>query len=148
MKEENDNTIEIYQNARGISYRVIATISIPKINVHLPIISTTSDELLEIAPTKFFGPEVNQIGNFCITGHNLKSDKHFSNLSKLEINDIVKLADRNNNELIYKVYDKYEVYETDLSCTSQDTNEQIELTLITCTKNSKKRLVVKCVASE
>ena len=66
LKEENDNTIEIYQNARGISYRVIATISIPKINVHLPIISTTSDELLEIAPTKFFGPEVNQIGNFCM----------------------------------------------------------------------------------
>ena len=44
------------------------------------------------------------------------------------------------------VYDKYEVNEKDLSCTSQDTNGNIEVTLITCASAKKKRLVVKCRA--
>ena len=42
-------------------------------------------------------------------------------------------------------YDTYIVDETDMSCTSQETNGKIELTLITCDNNdNKKRLVVKC----
>lgn len=145
--ETEDNTIYIYQNARGVSHRITATITIPKIHYNAPIILETSDEYLKIAPTKLFGPEPNQIGNFCIVGHNYKNDSFFSNLYKLEIGDLVRLSDRKNNQLTYTVYDKYEVLETDLSCTSQDTNGEIELTLITCTKQKNKRLVVKCIAS-
>ena len=46
----------------------------------------------------------------------------------------------------YNYYDKYEVNEKDLSCTSQGTNGNIEVTLITCASAKKKRLVVKCRA--
>ena len=45
---------------------------------------------------------------------------------------------------VYEVYDMYIVDETDMKCTSQETNEKIELTLITCDENNTKRLVVKC----
>ena len=45
---------------------------------------------------------------------------------------------------MYKVYDKYLVDEKDMRCTDQETNGKIELTLITCDKDSTKRLVVKC----
>ena len=43
----------------------------------------------------------------------------------------------------YSVYDKFEVDPTDTSCTSQHTNGQKEITLITCTNDSKRRVIVK-----
>lgn len=48
---------------------------------------------------------------------------------------------------MYKAYDMYIVDETDMSCTSQETNGKIELTLITCANDNSKRLIVKCRAS-
>ena len=41
------------------------------------------------------------------------------------------------------VYNKYEVVPEDLSCTSQLTDGKKEITLITCTNDSKKRVIVK-----
>ena len=143
---DKDNTTYIYTNGRGISYMVAATISIPKIKYNAPIITETTEEYLKISPTKLFGPEPNTIGNFCIVGHNYKDDRFFSNLKELEIGDLVYLSDRKNNKMTYKVYDKYEVHETNLECTNQDTDGKIELTLITCTNSRNKRLVVKCIA--
>lgn len=146
--EEVNNNKENKEDKQGIesAYMVTATILIPKIKYSAPIIAETSDEYLKIAPTKLFGPEPNQVGNFCIAGHNYKDDRFFSDLYKLEIGDKVQLTDKQNNKLMYKVYDKFEIYEDDLSVTSQDTDGKIELTLITCTNNSRKRLVVKCTS--
>ena len=147
IKEENKNSKnEIYQNASGVTYKVCATIAIPKIRYYAPIISETSEEYLKIAPTKLFGPEPNETGNFCIAGHNYKDDRFFSDLYKLEMGDTIQLSDRQNNKLTYKVYNKFEVYEDDLSVTNQNTDGKIELTLITCTNNPRKRLVVKCAS--
>ena len=42
----------------------------------------------------------------------------------------------------YKVYDKFEVLPSDLSCTVQD-NTKKEITLITCNNQNKKRLIIK-----
>lgn len=82
-----------------------------------------------------------------LLGHNYKNGKHFSNLSKLENGDIVKITDNNKQTLEYKVYDKYEIKESDFSCLEQNTNGRKELTLITCLdNNNKKRLVIKCLA--
>lgn len=137
---------EIHKQGIEGAYMVTATILIPKIKYSAPIISETSEEYLKIAPTKFFGPEPNQIGNFCIVGHNYKDDRFFSNLYKLEIGDKIQLSDKQNNKLMYKVYNKFEVYQDDLSVTNQNTDGKIELTLITCTNNPRKRLVVKCTS--
>ena len=40
-------------------------------------------------------------------------------------------------------YDKYVVDPTDVSCTSQNTDGRREITLITCTNDSKQRVIVK-----
>ena len=40
--------------------------------------------------------------------------------------------------MTYYVYDKYEINDNDMSCTSQETNGKIELTLITCTSKKNK----------
>lgn len=91
------------------------------------------------------GPEPNTVGNFVIAGHNYRNNKFFSNLSKLQTGDLVNLSDRNNIKLTYKVYDKYQVDESDFTCTNQNTNGKKEITLITCVNyNKKKRLIIKC----
>ena len=86
-------------------------------------------------------------GNLVIVGHNYKNGEFFGNLKKLTVGDNIFLASTKGNVQIYKIYDMYIVDETDTSCTSQETNGKIELTLITCDKNNTKRLVVKCRVS-
>lgn len=152
-EDEQDTTkkkdkIYMNVNAKGQKYRVAGEISIPKISINYPVIENTSEEYLKIAPTKLFGPDINEIGNVCIIGHNYKNNQFFSRLSELENNDKVSLLDNNGRRVNYFVYDKYEVSETDLSCTNQDTNGEREVTLITCTKNKNRRLVVKCRATD
>lgn len=62
----------------------------------------------------------------------------------MTIGDNIFIVSNTGNAQIYKVYDTYIVDETDMSCTSQETNGKIELTLITCADDNTKRLVVKC----
>lgn len=62
----------------------------------------------------------------------------------MSIGDNIFLVSNTGNAQKYKVYDIYIVDETDLSCTNQETNGKIELTLITCDDDNSKRLVVKC----
>lgn len=153
IKEKNnsaiskkDNQVYVKSDKHGKQYRVLGKIIIPKISIHYPIINETSEEYLKIAPTKLYGPEINEVGNFCIVGHNYKNNQFFSRLSELNVGDKVFLTPNNGKDLKYLVYNKYEIEETDMECTNQNTNGNVEITLITCTKDKKKRLVVKCKA--
>lgn len=148
----NTNEGNIIYKVSGITsgkntYTVAGKIEIPKINVAYPIVKETSDEYLKVAPTKYAGPRMHSVGNYCIVGHNYKNDQFFSNLSQLKNNDEIYLTSNSGKKLSYFVYAKYEVNENDLSCTSQETNGKIEATLITCTTNKQNRLVVKCKAT-
>ncbi|CCZ18459.1 putative uncharacterized protein [Clostridium sp. CAG:780] len=89
-----------------------------------------------------------KFGNLVIVGHNYKNGEFFGNLKNLTEGDNVFLLSSKGNSEMYKVYDKYIVDATDMSCTSQETNGKIELTLITCDNDNTKRLVVKCRVSE
>ena len=83
-------------------------------------------------------------GNLVIVGDNYKNEQFFGNLKKSTIGDNIFLLSSEGNAQLYKVYDTYIVDETDMSCTNQETNGEIELTLITCADDNTKRLVVKC----
>lgn len=152
--EENENpsipaTKTLQTTNDGYQYATVATINIPKINVNYPILDGTTDSteetesLLKISPTKFWGPEPNEVGNFCIVGHNYRNTKFFSKVPNLENGDIIEITDMEGKTIQYKIYDKYQVDPTDLSCTSQLTNGNKEITLITCTDDSKQRVIVK-----
>lgn len=112
-----------------------------------PIISETTDETLKIAPSKLWGPEPNCIGNLCIIGHNYTNlnGALFSGINKLKNGDLITITSLDKYVGKYEVYDHYEVADTDLEYTRQSTNGNREITLITCTNNSKKRLIVKCI---
>ncbi len=122
---------------------VIGSIEVPSIGIKYPILSNASDELLKIAPCRFFGPFPNEVGNLCIAAHNYDNNKFFSNLHKLEIGDPIKIYDSNNSLIIYYVYNKYEINQNNTSCTSQYTHGKREITLVTCNNINKNRLIVK-----
>ena len=156
LNEEDSNEQESVANEvvsstiGDITYTTEAIITIPKIGITYPVLSETSDELLEISVNKYWPEDLkpNEIGNYCIVGHNYRNGKMFGRLSELENGDIVELEDMSGRTIENEVYNKYVVDPTDTSCTSQLANGRPltfrELTLITCTNYGTQRLVVKC----
>lgn len=138
----NNNVIK-YVTEDNIEYEIEAFLRIPRLEIEYPVIAETSEELLKISLNKYWGPNPNEIGNYCIVGHNYKSKKMFGKLSEVVNDDIIELENLNGNIVQYVVYDRYTVEPDDTSCTSQRTNGRKEITLITCTNYGKQRLVVK-----
>ena len=142
----------IQATSDGFQYKTIATINIPKINVSYPILDGLTDSeaeteaLLKISPTKFWGADPNEVGNFCIVGHNYRNTRFFSKVPTLENGDIIEITDSAKKTVRYSIYNKYVVNPDDLSCTSQLTDGRTEITLITCTDDSKQRVIVKARA--
>lgn len=122
---------------------VIGIVEIEKIKLNYPILSTQSKELLEISPCRFAGPLPNNVGNLCIAGHNYADKRFFGRLKELSLNDKISIYDLSGKKLDYIIYEKREILSTDLSCTSQETNGNIIVTLITCNNISGKRLQIK-----
>lgn len=132
---------EVIKEYKG--YDVLAKLEIPTINLKTYILKNYSTMALNVSVTKFWGANPNQIGNFCVAGHNFKNNNMFRNLKKLEIGNILTISDNNIGKLNYKVYKIYTVLPEDVSCLSQETNGNKEVTLITCTSDSSKRIIVK-----
>ena len=124
-------------------YDVIGIIEIPKIKIKYPILSKTTEESMLVSVTKFWGPGVNEIGNVTIAGHNNFSGTMFGKTKQLEKNDIIKLTDLKNNTIEYKVFDKYSIDPNDVSCVESVEKGTREVTLLTCTKGHKERLIIK-----
>ena len=149
QEQARRNSVAVQKSPSGFQYTTIATVNIPSIGVTYPVIDGTTDtpeeteELLKISPTKFWGPEPNEVGNFCIVGHNYRNTKFFSKVPNLGIGEIVEVTDLSGRTIQYRIYNKYQVEPTDVSCTTQLTNGKKEVTLITCTNDSKQRVVVK-----
>lgn len=132
-----------YTTSAGVSYSVESVLNIPRLGINYPVISEWSDELLKISVNKYWGPKPNEVGNYCIVGHNYKSGKMFGNLPAITNGDIIELTDMTGRTIKYSVYDRYQVTPTDTACTSQLTGGKKELTLITCKEYGQERLVVK-----
>ena len=148
IEPTNKITTQTYTASNGTTYTVEAILNIPRLSINYPIISETSEELLKISLNKYWGPGPNEVGNYCIVGHNYKNKKMFGRLNEIVSGDTVELTDMDGNTLKYTVYDKYVVDPTDVACTSQLTNGNKEVTLITCTNYGQQRLVVKARATK
>lgn len=122
---------------------IIGTIEIPSLSIELPILSQIDDNLLKVSVCRFYGPMPNEIGNLCIAGHNYNNGSFFSNIPNLSIGDIIIIKDLYNKEFSYTVYDKYEINAKDTNCTSQETNGQKEITLVTCNNFTGNRIIIK-----
>ena len=155
MAETNQNTKTKQQSQSGYTYVTDGKITIPKLGIEYGILDGETDseaeteELLKMSPVKFHGPDINTVGNYCIVGHNYRNTRFFSKVPTLVNGDVIQITNfADNSTISYEVYDKYIVDPTDVSCTSQNTNGRREITLITCTDDSKQRVIVKARAIE
>lgn len=140
IKEEypKENVILEYKG-----YDVISKLEIPKINLETYILKKYSVETLNISVVKFWGANPNMPGNFCVAGHNFKNKNMFHDLKDLQIGDNLFVIDNNIGKVEYEIYKIYKVLPEDVSCLSQEKNGEKHITLITCTNNSKERIIVK-----
>lgn len=150
IASEQNNTSDFrtataeYVAANGMTYEYIGFVNIPKIDVNYAILSQTSDEWLKVSICKFWGCNPNEVGNFCIVGHNYRNKRFFSKVPLLEIGDIVEITDLSKRTVQYEIYDIHTVYDNNRADTTQYTNGKREVTLITCTNDSSQRIIVKC----
>ena len=140
IETENEEVISEYKG-----YPVIAKLEIPKIELETYVISEYSEKALGVSVTKFYGGNPNEVGNFCIAGHNYITKNMFHDIKKLSNKDEIILTDLEGNSIEYEVYLIETVEPSETKCLSQKTNGRVELTLITCTTDSSKRIIVKAV---
>ena len=136
-----------YVTSSGEKYHIIANLKIDSLGIDYPILSSTSDDLLKISLTKYWGADPNQKGNMVVLGHNYESKQFFSKLSNIEDGAIIEITDLSGRTLQYSVYDTEIIDPYDNSCTSQLTNGNTEITLITCYNRDANRFVVKARAN-
>lgn len=123
---------------------MIGYITIPKTNVKEPILDVVTPESLNTAVAVLYpsNPQLNQPGNVVIIGHNYRNGQFFSNNKKLSTGDKIKIKDTTGTELTYTIYEIFETTEQDTSFYNRDTNGAIEVTLSTCTDDSKARTII------
>lgn len=141
LKNSDNPITEIDEQIQG--HKVVGIIKIPKIELEYPILETTSKETLNLSITKFWGNEINEIGNVTLAGHNNLNGTMFGKTKKLEVGDVIELTDIQNVTLKYKVFKIYVIDPNDISCILPEQEGTREVTLITCTNGNKNRLIVK-----
>lgn len=138
---EQDLTSKIDMQMNG--YKVVGIIRIPKIELEYPILEKTTIDSLNVSITKFWGNELNEIGNVAIAGHNNLNGTMFGKTKKLEVGDIIEITDIQNITLKYEVFKKYVTDPNDISCIKAEEEGTREITLITCTNGRSNRLILK-----
>ena len=140
--EKNKETESLAENS------IFGIIEIPKINIYYPVFSYLSEENLKVSPCKLYGSKLDDNTNICIAGHNYNNDMFFSNIDKLQNGDEIYIYNNNGFKYIYKVLEKYEVKEDDLSpIYNYNKNEKI-LTLITCNNLNNNRIIIKAIQNK
>lgn len=134
-----------YTAPNGKKYETIGIVRVPKLNITYPILSKTTDALMKVSACKFHGSSPNEVGNLCIIAHNYRrKGVFFSDVPDLVVRDIVEIQDLSQRTIQYEVYDIHTVMPDNVSDTTQKTNGRKEVTLITCTDDSKQRVIVRC----
>lgn len=143
----NNKKEEKMENEYIGGYEVIGNIQIEKINLNTKILNPEIEEVkyvddaLKFGLVKFYGEEINEIGNFCIIGHNTSE---FINLKELVVGDEIKLADNNGKQMNYIVTEVMRVSPDDMTVLIPNESEA-EITLITCEDGATTRLVIKAI---
>lgn len=139
-KIEEKEKVEILKEYSG--YEVTAQLIIPKINLETYVLKQFSDEAMKESVVKFWGPEPNEIGNFCIAGHNYKNSNMFYNLIDLKEGDELQLLDNKNGKYTYIIDEIYKVKPENVSPLNQDTDGKRVITLISCVNYSDTRIII------
>lgn len=116
----------------------IGVLSIPTLDLSLPVLFSWSNELLKQAPCRYKGSFLDD--SMIIAGHNYK--RHFSSLKKMIPGDEITLTDINGSIYRYKVKELEIIKGTDLEGMEEG---EWDLTLFTCTYGGQDRVAVRCI---
>lgn len=123
-------------------FYMVGKIEIPKIKLNCPVLETATDSAIEVAVAVLSGPGINQVGNTVIIGHNYRNGTFFSNNKKLELGDKIYLTDLSGKKVTYTITKKYKTSTDDADYMVRDTKGKREISLSTCTDDSKQRLII------
>lgn len=124
-------------------YNVEGKIQIPAINLEYPILEKTTPSSIEAAVAILYSANgLNQPGNTVISGHNYRNGSFFGNNDKLKLGDKVYITDNSGTRIKYNIYNIYETSPDDGDFIMRETNGKREVSLQTCTDNSKGRLII------
>ena len=122
-------------------YDCIGILSVPVLDLELPVLTDWSYAKLKKAPCHYYGSYYEK--DFVIAAHNYKS--HFGRLSELQAGDIVVFTDINNIEHYYEVV----LLETlPKNATKEMITSGFDLSLYTCTPGGSNRVTVRCNAAQ
>ena len=118
-------------------YDCIGVLSIPVLELELPVLTDWSYAKLKIAPCLYYGTYYE--ADFVIAAHNYQS--HFGRLSELRPGDLVLFEDINGTVYCYEVV----LTETlTADATEQMITSGFDLSLYTCTPSGAGRVTVRC----
>lgn len=144
--EATFNEAEINSSGQTTTYKgftVIGTIQIPSINLKYPILEKNTKKSLETSVVLMYTSNgVNEIGNTVIIGHNYRNGTMFSDVKKLENGDIIYITDTQGRKVKYTVYKTYRTSGSDSAYLTRNTEGKREISLSTCTDDSKARTIV------
>ena len=118
-------------------YAYIGYLSIPELELELPVMSGWDSRRLQISPCRYTGTIRGE--DLVIMAHNFRS--HFGQLSKLAVGSRLQFADMDG-----KIWD-YEVAAMDIlaaEAVEEMTAGEYDLTLFTCAPNRTHRVTVRC----
>ena len=118
-------------------YDCIGILSIPVLELELPVLTDWSYAKLKIAPCHYFGSCYEK--DFVIAAHNYQS--HFGRLSELQLKDLILFTDISGTVYCYEVV----LLETlPANATKEMITSGFDLSLYTCTPGGASRVTVRC----
>lgn len=129
-----------------MGYDVIGTIEIPATDVKYPIVADydMSINSLNVAIVKMYPGTIglNEVGNTVFAGHNYRNGTFFSNNKRLQNGDKIYITGNDGQKVTYEIYNKYETSTSDSEYMNRDTKGKREISLTTCTDDTKRRLII------
>ena len=120
-------------------YDCVGVLSIPALELELPVLTDWNYEKLKVAPCVYYGTFGEK--NFVIAAHNYEG--HFKRLSQLQPGEFVCFTDVSGCEHLYEVI----LLETlSADATEEMITADFDLSLYTCTTGGANRVTVRCNA--
>ena len=142
FEQEKDKISSATTKKTYKGFGVLGTMEIPTIKLKYPVLEKVTKKSIETAVAFLYGSGLNEPGNSVIIGHNYRNGLFFSNNKKLNIGDKIYITDNSGKKLTYSIYNKFETTPEDTSFYQRDTGGVPEVTLSTCTDDSKARLII------
>ncbi|MDP4090248.1 MAG: class D sortase [Bacillota bacterium] len=129
----------------SVNDRAIAILTIPKIDLVVPVMEGTSNDSLKYSVGHFDNTAMpGEKGNFCVAGHRSYTyNEYFNRLDEVKNGDVIEVQTRNGATYKYQVNDIKVVEPSEVSVL--DPTQDATITLVTCTpvRIATHRLIIK-----